>query len=234
MKKLLLSAVVASAVLASLGSQAASISFGGPVTIEWTVLQQVKDGALVSSNSTHSGSHTTTTLVYKSTTTSFPFGNATFLGLLSNSFNTTFPAGTRLAADNAHVYVVDKTGTNIVLDVSPVVSVQFQNNVGTLTEVVTSKVTPATNTTDTGVITQVSYVSLMYDDSSMTPSDGTHTTFHFDGLSDWNQSINYINGKTSAGFTIMNGAGSGTIRGKASVIKGNTLAPHLNGIEAIF
>jgi hypothetical protein len=152
MKKLLFSAICTAIALTTFNATAASVSPAGPITVSWTVYQ-------AGSNVTHSvTNHTATTTNILRTTTekskSFLFKNASLLALLENSFNTNFPAGSQLVYGDgpagASIYLVDKTGSNIVFDISPVVSVTSSNGVQSGASSSTEKIT-ATKTTSPGV-----------------------------------------------------------------------------------
>ena len=222
MKNVSLLALVSTLALAALNATATSLSFVGPVTIDWTVYQQ--GSSTTSSNKTHTSKSTNVVFMYKGTFTSSSFANADLLKLLENSFNTTFPKLTRLATDGYALYVVDKTGSNIVLDISSVVSVQFQNSVYKYNETDSQTMKGSTSTYSDMYSDpeEISYVALQYNDSSKTTADGTHTVFAFDGLSTSQYSGTEATGtagKSQTSFKLP-GAGNGTIHGINSVVGG--------------
>jgi len=232
MKKYLLSTIFSAIALATLNVSATSLSYKGPVTINWTVSVQETQYGLTHSSTNHSSKSTNIVRIYKATTKQIPANNASFLKLLSNSFNMSFPKGTQLVTDAQQLYVVDKTGSNVVLDITPVVTVQFQNRswIYTSLETDTESITKADtkysgNYSDSGA----NYVSLMYDDSAMATADGTHTTFHFDGMCNIQDSGSYseIVGGASTGHEktslVFHGAGVGTVYDNNVVFGGSII-----------
>jgi hypothetical protein len=231
MKKILFSIIFSTIALMTLNATATSLTVKGPITIAWTVYQSA--GNTNHSTTNHTATSTNVVTVSKNLSKQFPFNNASLLKLLANSFNTTFPAGAHLVTDGNTVFVVDKTGSNVVLDISSVVSIQFSNNVqsgvGTDTRITT---TNKTSFSGSGGGTETSYVILKYDDSSLTTADGTHSTFEFDGLSKGMDSDSFSGTFSGNSFTEkgtkrvsfnLTGAGAGTIQNTPSVIGGSVI-----------
>jgi hypothetical protein len=223
MKNNFLSAIVPAIALMALNATATTLTNGGALTISWTVTQQQEANTLVSSTTNHTTKATNYVSTYKAKTATSTFANASLLKLLENSFNTTFAAGTRLATDQSEsVYVVDKTGTNVVLDISPVLSVNktTQLRADSYSSTVSVPKSGVTTTNITGSETLTAYGDLTYDDSSLTTADGTHSTFQFSGVSTYTADVNKNSGH--ANFSVQNGAGSGTIRDIPSLISKGT------------
>jgi hypothetical protein len=151
--------------------------------------------------------------------------NAYLLKLLANSFNTTFPAGTQLAFDGQGdaVQLVDKSGSNVVMDITPVFSINFGNSAYTSLETDTESITKTgTKESETYSDSGTGFLTYSYDDSTQTTADGTHTTFQFSGLASYQDTDIYgeatYTQKTS--FT-SKGTASGTLQGVDSVIDGS-------------
>ena len=218
--------------LMALNSNATTLSNVGPLTITWKVAQQgVMSPPTLSTN--HTTKETNVVSKYKSTITTSIFTDADLLALLTNSFKTNLAKTDKLVTDGENVYVVDSKGSNVVLDISSVVSVTFETSVysGAETETVSYQ---KTNTTTSAIGTDsgISYVKLNYDDSTMI-TNGTATTFHFDGVSmsaiDFSTTNGYITEQLSENFSVQ-GVGNGTIQGTGSVIWG-TITGSSKGTE---
>ena len=250
MKISLFSALVSAAVLTGISTSATPApTILGPLTINWTLLttnlvDSPKYPAPGKVTITGSGFGRTTNLlqVYTFSDKTVPgFGNASFLGLLSNSFGMAFPAGTKLATDpNGSVYVVDHTGTNEIIDaltLATVLTVTSTNNItsGVRTDTDSIKIS---STNDTIVQSRAGseFVIVNYDDSAMKPSDGTTTKFQFVGISASSSKVtetittnDVIKGSET--FT-MHGFGSGVLRGHDYLIQG-TIVGTPSGTETL-
>jgi len=223
MKNVLSSVLVPAFALMTLNASAATLSNGGALTVSWTLSQQLQPDEVIFQTTTKSATATNYISKYKATIKTSTLANATLLSLLANSFNTAFTTGTKLATDSSgSVYVVDKTGSNIVLDVSAVVSVQTTITVisDSYSDTKTVPKTGPTTESITGTRTETAFLQLSYDDSSRTTADGTQTTFQFYGLSAETDDVTKNLG--SGNFTLQNGCGSGVIRGVPSLISKGT------------
>ncbi len=252
MKKLIFMAMYSAAALLALNASAATLSSGGSLTFNWTVYTQEFTNKLESTKTNYTGKTTnlSTNVVrtYTSAYKSSPFNNASFLDLLSNSFKTTFPPGSKLATDGSAVYVVDRTGTNIIL--APPTNVL---NI-TVSGYIESGASDTVSNNNKGGITLKSsgggsgfaFFTAAYDDSLMQSSDGTTTQFSFTGLASFGEkstttviSGGYFNGITdnlitvfgteSQNFSILNGAGTGTLRGTQAISTGRIVSGTISG-----
>ena len=234
MKKFILSLAVACFPFLGHCLQIDSLGYAGPFTVNLTVLQQVESDALVKSTTNHTAISTNISLLYKWTQKKFIFNNASLLKLLANSYNTNFPAGVRLASDGTSLFVTDKTGTNVVLDIGSVVAVNSIQAVVTATEPqVESTVKGKSTEKYSGIYNQTTYANISYNDSALTTADGTHSVFTITGIFKGTQNINYITGHASQNFQISDGAGYGTIRGVSSVVMGTSTGKS-TGVELAF
>ena len=231
MKKFLLSTIVSAIALMALNATArgSGLTDVGPLTISWKVAQQVlgygsPGNPALSTNHTSKATNYVTT--YKFTTSTTAFNDASLIALLTNSFKTNFAKGSvQLGTDGENIYLVDKTGTNVVLDISSVVSVSFVTDVFSGGEVETVSVpksmNSATTTSAVGTASEISYVALNYDDSTLLTSKVTQ--FQFNGVSmgasDFSTTNNYNTESIKQNFSLQ-GVGQGTILGTSSVIWG--------------
>jgi hypothetical protein len=199
------------------------------VTFKWTVAQQVlSDHPQYSGNGLTTTSKSATNIIqnYKWTYSTSKIGNVQILDLLENSLSQTFPAGTKLVTDGQTIYVTDSTGTNIIQNISSIVTVTSADKVTFGLD--DTKVTIGKKgTTGTGNVTKsgAEVVTLNYNDSG-TSKDGTTTAFTFVGESIYSvsgsstESTNStVSGKVSGNFVI-SGFGYGMIRGTNSNFEG--------------
>ncbi len=234
MKKLLLSLVVGFLPFLSFGAGPQTLKFSGPFTVNLTALQQAASDVLVKSNYTHTATTTNIAQLHKSTIKKFAFSSASLVTLLGNSFNTNLPPGARLVTDGIFIYVMDKTGTNVLLNVTSVLQVNFTDAVTAdlAVDTLNLKKTGATQkNTDVGA--QVSFANVSYDDSALTTKDSTHSVFTITGVFNESFSRNFDTGKTSESFVTTDGAGNGTVQGTNTIIFG-TSTGKATGIELAF
>lgn len=218
----------------------------GPLTFNWTLttaklIDSPKYPAPGKSTATGSGFNRTTNIVQvftDSDTTTPGFGDASLLALLANSFNMTFPAGTKLMTDGGvNVYVVDHTGKNVLVDVSPVLKVTVANQILSGVETDTTAIKfSSTNTTHVQTHSGSEFVTINYDDSAQTTADGTKSVFQLFGISSSsNKNTETVTTndvvKASRSF-VVHGFGSGTFRGQNHLIQG-TITGSASGTEVI-
>jgi hypothetical protein len=174
---------------------------------------------------------TNDTTVLKSTTTNFTMNAASFLTLLTNSFNTNFPAGTQLLLLGGPGYysfqISDSTGTNLA--VFPVYLVFGANtegfvHSGVTTELLTNQFLSAGKDTES-FTTAASFV---YNDYGFSTADGTHTYFHLNGLLDVKSTNSLVTGSSTQNIT-MTLTGGGQIRGGPPLIFTGTFNAKLIG-----
>lgn len=238
MKRLLLAVLSSTTALIAFNATAASVNGPvGPITLSWKVLQEEPDiTPHYTTNKTATGTNILETTSSKSK--SFQLNDAVLISFLANSLNTNIPAGSKLAYSEGAVYLVDKTGTNIVLDISSVVSITTPASVGTSVGSRTEKIT-TTKTTYTGLDsgTGAAYQVVTYNDTALTSANGLTSDFTFSGASTSSGSESYtetVTGISVSSFKgtvrnsfIMTGSGAGTIQGTNSVITGT-----VNGSES--
>ena len=156
MKKFLLSFVLSAIALIAVNSNAAtSLTNFGALTLSWTILQQNEPVTNTSIKVSADGKKATNTVYdYKATTSSASFGNVNLLNLISNTFTNTIKKGDQLATDGEYIYVVDSTGSNVVLtNLSSVLTVTYSDSVNSGAATITTN-KAETNTT---YITNVTY-----------------------------------------------------------------------------
>jgi hypothetical protein len=242
MKKFLLSIIVSSVALITLNATAATPPGTGPLTISWKVSQGSPYLEFVTNKTTIIKKGTNdigTNMVssYSGAITTSTFDNGSLLDLLGYSFGTSFK-GDALAIDLTNgLYVVK--GTNVITNVSSVVSVVLTNGIvsgaATYGQTVETKGTNGPKTTYTGSATQTitSYVKVTYNDTSLVSSNAS--LFRFVGIATTvaDSSVNKTDGAESfsENFTLSDGAGTGTIMGTTSIIKGSITGGPLTATE---
>jgi hypothetical protein len=247
MKKFIFAAMFLASALLAQNASADTLTFAGSLTLNWTVYTQEFSNKLESTKTNYNGKTTnlSTNVVrtYTSAYKSSPFNNASFLDLLSNSFRTTFPPGSKLATDGSGVYVVDRTGTNIILAApTNILNITVSGYIASGASSTVSNFYPTgISLKSNGSSSGFAFFSATYNDSLLQTSDGTTTQFTFTGLASFGEksttmvfSGGYFNGITdnlvaisgtqSQNFSILNGAGTGTLRGRPATFKGSIVA----------
>lgn len=228
--------VLACALLWSFPAAARVIQISGPVTINLSGADQGISYHLITAKTNIVGSVTNVSLSLKSTTTNFTMNTSSFLDLIANSFNTNFPAGTQLLlrgySGSYFLAVSDSTGTNVSsLPLYTVLSSDTEGlvNAGLLTESTTNQIYFTGN--DTEAFTTA--VTFVYDDSTKTTADGTHSSFTLNCLVQSKQSRNLETGASTANVT-MDLTGGGNIRGRVPAIITGTIHAKLTGFVPIY
>jgi hypothetical protein len=233
MKSLTRLATVIVLTLLTMNAQAVLPLETGPAVFKLTATAQEYSYVTASSRTNHTATATNITTVTKSKATNAPIHADFILGLLANSFNTSFPAGAQLVMrglGNFSFFVVDSTGTNILLNVSAVLSITENAGVNSGMETLIQKTTAA-GTKYSGNNTQVltEYATLSYNDTALMTKDGTHTNFQLNGILVDSLSTN-IGTVKSRQSVLFQGSGSGTIQGKDNIILKGTLSGALSGL----
>lgn len=233
MKKIALLAVVPLFALMAFNTRAVPLGASGTATFTVTAFAQEYSGVTASVRTNHTTTTTNVTTITKSKATNAPIDSKFVLRLLANSFKTNFPTGAKLIMSGVGAYsffVVDSSGSNILLDASSVLSIvdNVSVNSGISTFIAT---TTRTATKYSGNNTQAftEYVTLTYDDATLTTTDGTHTNFQLSGILADMYSENVRTAKTTESVTL-HGAGTGTIQGKTNIILKGTITATLSGI----
>ncbi len=208
----------------------------GPLTVKIMATAQALDNAAVVDKTNSTSAGTTVTMVSKSTVSNSFFASADILGLLENSYNTTFPSGAQLvvsrASDFYQVVVADSTGTNIVLSPG---GVCFIGAVGdaqpvrdgsqtTISKTGKSGISLTSNSTETVTDTVV----LGYDDSALTTQDGTHTKFEITCLLVRKSSANLATQQIKDSVKLQ-GVGGGIIRDQNVILQASGSA-NISGV----
>jgi len=219
MKLVRLLAIALSAAATINLAAAVSISPLGPVTVKFTVTgPSPSSGETLSVKTNTTAVSTNITTTFKLSTTNSTIDNGVLLDLLANSFNTNFPSGAQLASSGNSYYVVDSTGTNILLNVSSVLNLDFSFTVssGPFREIEVNDAS-GSRTFDVASTTLMMDGTLQYDDESRTTGDGTHTEFTLHGLVLVKRIQAEHSLKASYLFT---GSGSGEIRDQQRLLRG--------------
>jgi hypothetical protein len=148
------------------------------------------------------------------------FGSSNMLALLGNSFNTNFPAGSQIALAPGGLFVVDSSGTNIIFSSNPTVFFQADVTLFPSTETLVTAET-ASGTTQSGSLASelIASLTMTYDDTLNTTSDGTHTKFTFRGLYTVSKTENLKTGLVKAKSQFQ-GTGGGTVRNVQTLLTG--------------
>lgn len=210
---------------------AGDIQLIGPATVKLSCAAQALNYQQVSAKTNLVGSNTNVAYVSKSTVTNFTMDADSLLNLFANSFNTNFPAGTKLLlrgeSGGFSFAISDSTGTNISLFTDQVLVSEVQGLVSD------GRRTSATNQTSvTGNDTEAftSAVRWQYNDSTMTnTTDGTITYFTLNCRFETKQSLNLASGIASENVA-MTVTGGGRIRGGTPVIITGTVRGTTSGM----
>jgi hypothetical protein len=117
-------------------------------------------------------------------------------------------------------FVVDKTGTNVLLNVSSVLVITAHQTVKSGAETFISTTTGgATHFSGNDTEAYTEYVTLTCNDASLTTADASHSNFQFSGILKEMYSCNNATGKVTGTVTLP-GAGGGTLRDKTCVLTG--------------
>jgi hypothetical protein len=207
----------------------------GPVTMTLTAFAQDYSGLIVSVRTNHTATTTNVTTITKSKETNAPINSEFLLDLLENSFQTNFPSGSKLivagvgSLRSLSLLVVDRSGSNVLLDASSVFS--LTNGVGVSSGITTLiQSTTRTGTQFSGNTTQTAteYVTVTYNDTALTTTDGTHTNFQLSGVLVDMITENERTFKTTEVISL-HVAGTGTIRDKTNIILKGTASATLTG-----
>lgn len=220
----------------ALGAFAASavIAFGptGPATFQINALTQSTPYNLVSSKTNSTATSTNIMRAYSATVGSASFTTSDLLTLLTNSFNTPLPAGSQIGINSGSLVVVDATGTNVVLNLSPVLTNTFNEGVGSdkQTEIVTIN---QSGSSLSGNLTQtVTYdVTIYYNDASVTPGDGIHSNFQLRGLLVEKVNLNLKTNVKKINFQFQV-SGGGSVHGVTTILDG-TIKGNAVGFEPV-
>jgi hypothetical protein len=219
MKKLMAAVIVSTLTIIT-----AHAGFGGgpgPATFKLDALTQTTPIQQVGSKTNQTATSTNITIMFKSTMAKTAFDSSDMLAVLTNSFNTNFPADAQVGIRIGQIVVVDKTGTNIIfIPGGNVISFQFDEDFTSsmVTEISTLNKSGESES-GSGNTTFIASATLTYDDSLQTTGDGTHTKFAFKGLFTLKSTENLKNqtGKTSIEFQ---GTGGGPVRGVPTILTG--------------
>jgi hypothetical protein len=205
----------------------------GPVTFKLSAIVQETPFQQVGGKTNQSATSTNITSMFKATTSKTSFDSGDMLALLANSFNTNFPAGSKVAMRFAKLVVVDSSGTNIIFDPNAVVSFQLDEDLisGTESQLIAEN---SSGTQESGTLSEVFNCSMTmsYDDTLNTTHDGTHTKFGFKGFYTMKFSEILKTGliKTTSEFE---GTGGGPVRGIPTILTGK-ISGKASGVTPLF
>lgn len=234
--KTILSILVLTAALSALATEppVGSPVVAGPAIVAIHGMAEVMPARTITARTNIVGGITNVTYAFKSTTTNFTINADSLMAALTNSFQTNFPAGSRLLLEHSgavfRFIVSDSTGTNFGFDPGQVLSSSFASNPGYILNWGVTSETLTNNSLVSGrqLETTATALKFTYDDSAMTPADNKHTFFTWTGLAHNKFSQNLSNGVYNANVTI-DISGTGEYRGGIAVVTG-TIRAHVTGI----
>ena len=232
MKKLLLT--IALSILA-FGSAQAAVLFTpvGPATVKMDAIVRDLPFQQIGGKTNQSKTTTNITQMFKATAAETAFGNTNLLALLANSFDTNFPAGSQIGVRLGALLVVDGTGTNVVFTPNGVVSFQFDEEFVPATEtLVTTENASGTQSSGNLSETVIASVTMTYDDTLNTTTDGTHTKFAFKGLFTATISENIKTRIIKANYQF-DGTGGGPVRDVPTILTGS-ISGKASGAQPVF
>jgi len=214
-----LASVVALAFVAAV-AHATEFLPSGPATFQIDAVTQVSYWHLVSSKTNKTATVTNLTFFDSETVSSTPFVTSNLLALLENSFNTNLSAGSQISFRYGRFVVLDKTGTNVILDPSAVLTITNNEFVAsekqTEIQTINQKGSSYSGNNSQKVMSDV---TINYDDTSVSPADGTNSTFQLRGLLVQKTSANLKTGFTKVSYEFQVN-GSGSVHGVTNVLSG--------------
>ena len=218
--------------LLGLMTSRASASLIGPVTLHLVAEGQEFTSMVVHSNEVQGTISTNITFTEKSALTNSVIDANAVVRLLENSFNTNYPAGARLSFDLVHFYVTDRSGTNILQDVSSVLVLSNETLLTASAETQLTRITSsATNISGSFTESQSTVENLLYDDSALTSSNTFHTKFHLRGLATIPFSSTLATERTVATVVMLHGVGSGVIQDSLTKLLTGSMTMTVKGIN---
>jgi hypothetical protein len=211
----------------------------GSLSVKWMVSTQGLVNATELAKTNTTATSTNTIQVTKSTVTNSMFQTADLMGLLENSFNKTFPAGSQLVLNRVgnyySIFLTDASGTNVVQPLSTNLIIgakageqPVSSDIQTL---VTKSTTSGTSSSANESETTEETVLLFYDDTALTTGDGTHSQFQIDFLVVRKSLEDFVAG-TAKDVVKLQGIGSGTIHGQNVIIQGSGAATITGSLAA--
>jgi hypothetical protein len=203
----------------------------GPAEVNLIATTQATDFGEIRSRTNHTKTATNEISILKATLRTAPFHDRDLVALLANSFHTNFPAGSQIGIGFGGLYVLDASGTNVLL--------YPQNAVlsGTFTVLLTTglarEVTPVNGPggRDIGIgfMETTAILTMTYDDTALTTTDGTHTKFTFQGP--YTQRNSLKKSQTEVNTTIeFHGSAGGKLRDIPVMLTGSITGKALTSV----
>lgn len=213
----------ASAALVFGAAAAHAVSFVpfGPATFQFDAITQAAPFHLVSSNGNETATATNIMTVRSQTVASTPFVNSNLLALLANSFNTNLPAGSQIGIAFGGFVILDKTGSNVIPpNLSAVLTITYNEDVGVDKQTQIQTINQnGTSFSGNDSQTFTSDVTINYNDTTVSPADGTNSVFQLRGLLVQKTSRNLKTGFTKVNYQFQ-GSGGGSVHGVTTVLDG--------------
>lgn len=193
----------------------------GPATFQFDAMTQATPFHLVSSNGNETATATNIMTLRSETVASTHFVNSNLLVLLTNSFNTNLPAGSQIGIGFGGFVILDKTGSNVIPpNLSAVLTITYNEQVGVDKQTQIQTINQnGTSFSGSESQTFTSDVTIKYDDTGVSPGDGTNSVFQLRGLLVQKTSRNLKTGFTKVNFQFQ-GSGGGSVHGVTTVLNG--------------
>jgi hypothetical protein len=196
-------------------AQAIVLTADGSVTMKFTASFAGADTSSGKTNATATVTNIVST--EKVATSNLMVGNAQLLSMLANSYNTTWPSGAALKFANGASFVV-AVGSNVVMDVSSVLTLNSSNSIITGQETITQTTSPSgSSTTIKESINYLIPAGLVYDDSAQTPTDGKTIRFTASGYASATVSASGPSFGPSKVIVNFTGAGAGSVSNSVTI-----------------
>ena len=217
-------AAVTALAFAAVTAQAVAFLPPGPATLQFDAVTQTTPFHVVSSKTNETSTATNVMTSYSATVTSVPFVSSNLLALLANSFNTNFPSGSQIGISFGDLVIVDSTGTNVILDPSAVLTATFNEEVyfDKQTQIATQNQNGSSLSGNSSE-TVTSDVTIKYDDTGVSPADGTNSVFQLRGLLVEKFSRNLKTNFEKVNYQFQ-GSGGGSVHGVQTILNGTIKA----------
>lgn len=212
----------------------AIVAFGptGPATFQINALTQSTDFHLVSSKTNTTATSTNIIMVDSATVGSAPFTTANLLALITNSFNTPLPSGSQIGINSGNLVVVDASGSNVVLNPSPVLTTTFNEDVFSDKQLEVDTINQNGSSISGNSTETVTYdITITYNDTSTSPGDGIHSNFQLRGLLVKKISTNLKTNIEKIEYQFQ-GSGGGSVHGVQTILEG-TIKGNAVGIQPV-
>jgi len=191
----------------------------GPISFQIDAITQATEFHTVTGKTNETATSTNIMTVSSATVATAPFTSSNLVALLTNSFNTNFPAGAKIGISFGSLVVLDSTGA-VIFNPSPVLTTTFNEQMFSIKQTQVESITQ-TNTSFSGSSAETITIdfTINYDDTAASPGDTIHSTFQLRGVL-----VEKINRNIKTNFEKINyqfqGSGGGSIHGVPTILDG--------------